>query len=282
MKDVASLLPRVIGPFDSYCSSSGLLPTSAYITAPLIATGLASMECSHSGSKLLDQIIAFDRAEASFANITQTNMVTVSSFNGLSGLILGYDLLKQELKPFPVLDPERYPNVFDAEPLFQATQALFGTIRDKRFPIAPGQHLLCAYKSLYKDTPCMMYGALGIGIARDRSRNADLFMEDHGTVVATHNRDANREQQTMVIENLVKSIHRVGENLGVEYERIFVGLKVKLVGPGEIGCVITAAPYIHLAQNAVPGDDPGVLENLSLAEWENSVRSGFLSAQIEV
>ena len=153
MKDVASLLPRVIGPFDSYCSSSGLLPTSAYITAPLIATGLASMECSHSGSKLLDQIIAFDRAEASFANITQTNMVTVSSFNGLSGLILGYDLLKQELKPFPVLDPERYPNVFNAEPLFQATQALFGTIRDKRFPIAPGQHLLCAYKSLYKDTP---------------------------------------------------------------------------------------------------------------------------------
>ena len=282
MKDVASLLPRVIGPFDSYCSSSGLLPTSAYITAPLIATGLASMECSHSGSKLLDQIIAFDRAEASFANITQTNMVTVSSFNGLSGLILGYDLLKQELKPFPVLDPERYPNVFDAEPLFQATQALFGTIRDKRFPIAPGQHLLCAYKSLYKDTPCMMYGALGIGIARDRSRNADLFMEDHGTVVATHNRDANREQQTTVIENLVKSIHRVGENLDVEYERIFVGLKVKLVGPGEIGCVITAAPYIHLAQNAVPGDDPGVLENLSLAEWENSVRSGFLSAQIEI
>ena len=239
-KDVASILRACVSPFSSYCSASGMQPNDAYITAPMIGTGVTEIDCSHSGSQMLDNIIAFDRAESSFANVTQTNMVAVSSFNGLQGAVLGYDLLPQPLRRHPLIDAEEYPNVYDAEPLFRATQALLGTVQDKHFPIAPGQHLLCAYKTLTKNGPCILYGALAIAIAKDRSRNADLYMEDHGTFVGTHNKAANLEQQTTVTENLIRSIGHIGHNIGVEYEKIFIGLRVKSVGAGEIGCVITA------------------------------------------
>lgn len=275
MKNVAAILPRVVGPFDDYCASSGLDPAGAYITTPLIATGVTPIECSHSGSDLLDRIIAFDRAEASFANITQTNMVTVSSFNGVNGIVLGYDFLKQDLRPHPLLDPENRHHVYDAEPLFQATRALYGTVEQKHFPIRPGQHLLCAYKTYHREGPCMIYGALGLAIAKDRGRNADLFMEDHGTIVATLDRASNQAQQYTVLNSLLVSIRRIGENLGVEYEKVFLGLKVKNIEPGEIGCVITAAPYIHLPKQAVPDGDPAALEHLTLAAWRERVRHSF-------
>ena len=66
-----------------------MCPTDAYIAAPLIAFGVTP----RLASETLTKIVAFDRAEASFANITQTNMVQVSSFNGLNGILLGFDLL---------------------------------------------------------------------------------------------------------------------------------------------------------------------------------------------
>jgi len=277
-KNIASILRACVSPFSSYCSASGMQPTDAYITAPMLGTGTTEIDCSHSGSQMLDNIVAFDRAESSFANVTQTNMVAVSSFNGLQGAVLGYDLLPQPLRRHPLVDAEEYPHVYDAEPLFRATQALFGTVQEKHFPIAPGQHLLCAYKTLTKNGPCILYGALAVAIAKDRSRNADLYMEDHGTFVGTHNKAANLEQQTTVTENLIRSIGHIGRNIGVEYEKIFIGLRVKSVGAGEIGCVITAAPYIHLAKSAIVENDPALLQHLPIDEWKQRVAQGFQSS----
>jgi histidine decarboxylase len=280
-KNVAALLEKVLSPLDHYCSSSGMSPANPYITTPLISTGVTVMDCSHSGSQLLDNIVAFDRAEASYANITQTNMVTVSSFNGPNGLIWGYDLLPQELRLHPLANlPAEHPlheRVYDAEPLFRATQALYGTVEEKRFPILPGEHLLCAYKTMHQQGPCLIYGALAIAVPEDRTCNADLYMEDHGTLLASHDKGANLDQQTTVIENMLRSIEKISQNLGVRYEKVFIGLKCKNVQPGEVGCVITAAPYIHLARKAVPHENPATLMNISLSEWESLVQPQFLN-----
>src|SRR5579863_6199157 len=103
IRATATILPRVIGPFEQYCSSCGMTPGSTYITAPLIGIGVARLACSCPGSPMLDYTIAFDRAEGAAANITQTNLITVSSFNGPQGLLLGYDLLRQPLCPHPLV-----------------------------------------------------------------------------------------------------------------------------------------------------------------------------------
>ena len=293
-KNVSEIVPRIVGPFERYCSASGMQPTDAYVTTPLIGIGVTRRTCSHSGSRLLDDIIAFDRAEASAANITQTNLVAVSSFNGLQGLLLGYDLLPQTLRSHPLLPQDTFPRVFDVQPLLSTTQALYGTVADPRFPVAPGQHLLCAYKTCYQDGPCVVYGALAIAIAADRSRHADLFLEDHGTLVGTHGQTGSLEtastdaaeregkdgadagQQVSVLEHLIDAVGQIGDNLGVRYDKILIGFRSQTVQAGEVGCVLTAAPYVHLAQKAVPHGRPELLREISLADWEQAVQGHYL------
>lgn len=262
------------------------MPTQAYVTTPLIGLGVAPRTGSRGSSSLLDQIVAFDRAEADTANITQTNLVTVSSFNGLQGLLWGYDLVPQPLRRHPCLSAEAFPHVYDAQPLLDATLALYGTVREPRFPIAPGQHVLCACKTLYWEGPCRLYGALAVAIAADRSKNADLFMEDHGTLEdygrwedhgtlgeGFHEQNQH-EQEGAVLERLIDAVGQISDNLDVRYEKVFVGFRARAVPAGEIGCVLTAAPYIHLAQDAILHDDPERLTHLSLADWQQAVHAG--------
>lgn len=278
MRDVSKIVHRIIGPLERHCSAAGFQPTDCYVTAPLIGTGVVRMECSHAGSQLLDRIVAFDRAESSFANVTQTNMVAVSSFNGPQGILLGYDILRQPLHRHPLLNPEDFPDVYDAEPLFQATRALFGTVREKRFPISPGQHILCAYKTLFREGPCVLYGALAVAIAQDRERDADLFMEDHGTLVPSGTSEGYDLQEGMALSRLIDAVGRIGENLGVGYGRVLVGFRSCIVAEGEVGCVLTAAPYVHLARRAVPSGNPEALLEMNLPEWEDATRPYFLSS----
>jgi len=273
-KDVPGLVRQVVGPFPRHCAGAGLLATQAYVTTPLISVGVANVTCSPGGSLLLDQILAFDRAEADTANLTQTNLVTVSSFNGLQGLLWGYDLLPQPLQRHPRLSAEAFPHIYDARPLLDATQALYGTVREPRFPIAPGQHVLCACKTLYREGPCRLYGALAVAIAADRACHADLFLEDHGTLGEAHGEQAQHEPEEAVLERLIDAVGQISDNLGVCYDKVFVGFRARAVPPKQIGCVLTAAPYIHLAQDAVPQDDPERLTQLSLADWQQAVHAG--------
>jgi len=274
MRQVQALLPRIIGPFEHHCCGCGMEPTAAYVTTPLIGLGTAALADDPGGSHLLERIVAFDRAEGESANVTQTNMVAVSSFNGLQGLLWGYDLVPQAFCSHPLLDD---PAIFDAAPLFAATRALYGTLAAKRFPIAPGQHLLCACKAFYHSGPCLLYGTLAVGIPEDRGRNADLFMEDHGAL-EIQGRETPQEQERRALARLVDAVRQIGDNLGVRYSQILAGFRARAVREGEIGCVLTAAPYIHLAQDAVPDRDPGRLARMALTDWEAAVRPGFLGS----
>jgi histidine decarboxylase len=216
---------------------------------------------------VLANTVAFDRAEGETANITQTNMVCVSSFCGLQGLLLGHDLLIGDVRPHPLLGEERF---CDAAPLFAATRALFGTVKDKRFPIAPGQHTLCAAKSFYSRGPCELYGALAVAIPEDRSVSADLFLEDHGTLPAVGDRE---QAKRCVLYRLADTVDQIGDNLGVTYCRIYLGIRSRRVAASEVGCALTAAPYILLARAAVPAGGVIELTRTPCAAWESTLQT---------
>ncbi len=260
-RDVLQILKTTVSPYDNYCSGTTIGQGKGYIVAPVISAAAVKISCSHAGSVLLDEIIAFDKAEAATANITQTNMITVSSFNGINGVVLGYDILKTKLEPHPLF-PEQ-PEILNIKTLCEATQEVFGTIQDKRFPIAPGEHLPCAYKTLKQRGPTAIYGSLALAIPKDRENNADLFMEDLGIINSTD--DSTKKK---ILANLLKSVKAIGQNLGIEYEKIFMGIETQTIAEDEVGCVITAAPYINIAKKAIPNNDPANLVKMSMKEWE--------------
>lgn len=261
-RNYTSILASAVGPYDEYCSGTSLGSGTGYIAAALISTAAVKMSCSHAGSQLLDETIAFDKAEASGPNITQTNMITVSSFNGLNGLVLGHDLLEVPPVPHRLYGDEQPIPILDLSTLEQATLALFGTVKNKKFPIMPGEHLTCAYKAIKQRGPTIIYGSLALAIAKDRQHIADLFMEDLGTM----NEDDDNAQK-IILDNLINSIKAISENIGAEYEKIFIGIKTQHIAGDEIGCVITAAPYIKLPKRAIPNGNPNDLQKLSCAAW---------------
>ncbi len=268
MRDVERILSRVMGPFDGYCAGCPLDPSAAYVTAPVIGIGTIPLDKVSEETGPLEQTLAFDRAESEAANLTQINLVTVSSFNGVQGLLLGYDILPQEVQ---VLASAGDASVLDATPLLDASKALLGSVQNPRFPIAPGQHVLCAAKSLHKVGPAVLYGAIAIGIPEKRDEAADLFLEDHGF------RDSwSDETEGCLVRRLVDSVHLIGENVGAVYRRVFVGLRHCVLPPLTLGCVLTAIPYLHVARNAVPDHDPFLLAQLPVSEWETRVRHRFI------
>ncbi len=242
-------------------------PEGAHVAAPLLAFGTSPLLASAS----LSRTVAFDRAESAEANVTQTNMVRVSSFNGPNGLLLGHDVLpcppvRSDLAP-------RRPEALDGGPLFGATRALLGTVDERRFPIRPGAHLLCAYKEHFVEGPGLMYAAFAIGMPEDRERDADLFMEDVGVLRS----DLDEETQRRAIADaLLDSAALVGENLRLRYGRVFIAVRAHHVPEGSVGCALAAAPYVRLARGAVPDEGVDALARMSPEEWERSVSGRFL------
>ena len=125
-----------------------------YVSVLKLATGVVAKPLD----TVLDGIVAYDRAEANTAYIGQINMETASSFCGITGQVWGYDLAvadeikngtQQPLFTVKQKDPQRTPlPVYDAKPLLDAGIALFGTEAKRRFPPAPGAHVICANKSI--------------------------------------------------------------------------------------------------------------------------------------
>jgi histidine decarboxylase len=267
MKDIARLISGVVGPFDHYCAGCPLDPEAAYVTAPVIGIGVFS-RAQAIGSLQLRQTLAFDRAEADAANLTQANLVTVSSFNGIHGLLLGHDLLRQDPKPHLLL---RNPAVFDAAPLLDASQALLGTVEDPHFPIFPGQHVLSAARVFHAEGPGYLYGAIAIAVTESRDRHADLFLED-GCLVS----DWSQTAEKRILCDLVDSVQRIGENVGAVYTQIFVSVRYRQVASGCAGCALVAVPYLHLARGAVLEGAPHLLLSLPLSAWQDRVTGRFL------
>ena len=86
--------------YDQFCESP---KDNHYILGVNYAIAVIPTQFSQNGSKNLDQILAFDTAEITGANLGQTNLITVSSFCGPSGVIWGYDICHEPLQELPKL-----------------------------------------------------------------------------------------------------------------------------------------------------------------------------------
>ncbi len=268
------ILESAISPFEQYCA--GYPGQDSYLTALVVGIESFKQVFSHPGSKKLDSILAYDKAEVSSAYIGQINMSVVSSFCGPQGLIWGYDVAKKEGIGLPSFLSEKSLKKFggikikSGENLREAAQALFGTNDKRHFPLLPGTHVPCAVKSYYKSGPAYLYGTVAIGIPEDRSSAACLFMEDVGEIITENqNIDAIKER---VYFNTVQSIIEIGKNQRVKYKEIFVDLVSKKINKGDMGCVLVAMPYFQLAKKAFNKE----LTEQSISEWIEKSRKHFL------
>ena len=273
---------RAISSYSNYCDGFATVADQSYILGIILGLGVSSVSLGHSGSTLLDEIVAFDRAEIDEAYLGQINMSTVSSFCGPQGIIWGYDLaVSSTLESQHPLLPKRlkyhnqYYPVYNVEPLTEATKALFGTVEKKRFPLIPGAHVPCAGKNKTEIGPKRIYSGIALGIPKNRSHSANLLMEDIGTITNESCSEELDRARSKILTNLATSVLKVGENQGIVFQEIFVGLKDIFVKEGEIGCALVAAPYFTLAQNAVPNSDPESLIDLSLQAWQTKVKKSF-------
>ena len=278
-----------IGPFKHYCDGYGNPGAKGlgYVSVLKVSTGVIKK----TDDILLDSIVAYDRAEANDAYVGQINMLTASSFSGLAGQIWGYDLAVSETikekKQQPLFTVTQYDGsdlkVYDGAPLIEAGKALFGTEEKRRFPPAPGAHVICANKSVTSYRPKTgepdpskneAYGVwsyIVINIAKDRTKDASLFIEDAGLWT----KNANEKELNTFLEkhrkSVLWSVAACGKDQSVIYERSYISYAYVIMKPGEIGTALTVAPYIVLAKDAVPKKGFRKLNEMSLKEWEKSV-----------
>lgn len=300
-------LSGAISPYDYYCAGYGNLKASGsnYITSVVMGKGLcplkfdkknftslnkslvfsiAGVENTRFGQSMLDEISAFDSAEIENINFGQINMITVSSFCGLEGLIWGYDIAKHPateqnhplLKNFLLKNFDgSYVPVYNLANLKEATLKLFGTINKNKFPLIPGSIVPCAEKNIGAIGPNHIYGGMALAIAKNREKNACLFMEDVGIVKKEKNKFNKKEFIKKILKNLGESTIIVGKNQKIKFEHIFVDAIDLEIPKGMIGSILIAAPYFTLAKKAIPNKKPINLLKNNLSQWEKLVKVNF-------
>ncbi|MFQ5953243.1 MAG: histidine decarboxylase, pyruvoyl type [Candidatus Omnitrophota bacterium] len=275
---IEDVVNGAVGPFDSYSDGYGNPGASGlgYISVLTLEIGTVTSDMD----EVLEEIVAFDRAEAGGTYIGQINMITASSFNGINGAVWGYHIAKAETIANNTLQPlfmkkrsdgTEIP-VYPVEPLLDAGKRLFGTDSQRRFPLLPGAHVRSAVKSKTVKGPTFVWSAIALAIAEDRNTAANLFIEDAGHSISLQS----EEDRTMFLDrlyrNIAESVIRCGDDQKVQYKEIFVGGKIEWIPEGHVGSALTCAPYVVLARKVVPvGEKPEVLLNLTLSEWEKTI-----------
>ncbi len=267
-----------VGPFDSYCDGYGNAGASGlgYISVLKLETGKVLVDMD----SLLEGIVSYDRAETDGAYVGQINMIAASSFCGLNGAAWGYHLAKAEsiadgsIKPLFTRkrkDGTEIP-AYSVEPLLDAGKRLFGTSEQRRFPLLPGSHVRCAVKSNTIPGPTSVWCAIALAIAEDRERDSNLFIEDCGDSIPSDSDEGRVAYLSRLMENIVTSVIRCGDDSNVKYKEIFVGYKTEWIPEGYVGCALTCAPYVVLAKKAVPsGKQAEEILSMTISEWEREV-----------
>lgn len=276
-------LPTVnpVGPFENYCDGYGEPGAQGlgYVSTMKLATGLADVR-DYKGDFVLEDIVAYDKAEKANAYIGQINMGTASSFCGPMGRLWGYDLAvapnltDHELFSATQYDGSNLP-VYSADPLLAATQELFGVEGNRRFPPMPGAYVVCANKSqtsAQSKSVGSLWCYIAISITNDRGNSADLFIEDAGTSQLTDQSQLDQWLASHAVE-VVNSIVACGQDQSVKYKETFISWRGVVVPQGYVGTALTCAPYITLAKNAVVGNFENMM-GMSLSDWSKQAGSG--------
>ena len=275
-----------VGPFDDYCGGYGNPGSSGigYVSVLKLSTGMVLKEMD----TVLEGIVSYDRAEKNDAYAGQINMIAASSFNGINGAVWGYHLARHDGlidgSIEPLMTRRRHDGaeilVYPVTPLLEAGERLFGHSEDRRYPLLPGAHVVCATKEITISGPTSVWSAIALAMAEDRERDSNLFIEDVGEGAAGNSDEERTATLHTRMEHIVESVILCGEDQDVNYKEIFVGFKTQWIPAGYVGCALTCAPYVVLAKNAVPDPASGLLE-LSLSEWDEQYGRGpaVLAAQ---
>ncbi len=288
LNEVRMRAPKIdktaISPYDCYCDGYGMpgAQGNGYVSVLKVSVGTVQK----TDDTLLDSIVAYDRAEINDAYIGQINMLTASSFCGIAGQVWGHDLAthaavaNDEIKPlFEVDQYDGTPlKVYDAAPLLDAGIELFGTEGNRRFPLAPGAHVICANKSAMgyrpkEDRPLQegeaygVWAMIALSLSNDRDRCANLFIEDAGLWTQNDNPDDLKKFLEDHRKSVAWSIVECGRDSHVVFERTYIGFAYTIMKPGEIGKGLICAPYVTLARDAVPSECFSSLNNITLSEW---------------
>lgn len=267
------ILKAAVSPYKKYSDGYGNPGASGlgYINVLKLETGIVKKDMDPT----LDGIVSYDRAESNGAYIGQINMLAASSFNGVNGLVWGYDLARApkiaSQKPlFHTKQKGRTIPVYSMTPLLDAGKKLFGTATNPVFPIIPGAMVRSAIKSSTAVGPTYIWSALALSIAKDRTKSANLFMEDAGHIRCKSMTECKNKLNARM-KKLALSAIRCGNDAGVAFAKIFVAYTVRYVPAGYVGTAITAAPYITLPKNALPKNKIDILK-MSIQDWQNLTR----------
>ncbi|ANZ58388.1 histidine decarboxylase, pyruvoyl type [Fructilactobacillus lindneri] len=240
--------------------------------------------------EVLDGIVSYDRAECKNAYMGQINMTTASSFTGVQGHILGYDLLRNPAvdNAKPLFEEDQWDGsklpIYDGKPLQDTLVEYFGTSDNRRHYPAPGSFIVCANKGVTsyrpkEDRPLRtgesygVWSAIAISIAKDPVHNSSMFIEDAGTW-NTPNEDDLNEFLDRRRRAIALSIAQCGQDANTSFASSWIGFAHVMMKPGEIGNAITVGPYFSIPVDAVPGGsiltpdvDMNIMEQLTLPKW---------------
>jgi len=248
-KNKKEIIEKAMSPYEDYCM--GYPGQGPYFTGFVLGSSAVPTRLGHKGSSMLDNINAFDMTEIDNTYLGQINMITVSSFCGPHGLLWGHDVASEDsfsinekmtesdLKEFEGI------KILSGKNLRKATEELFGTLDNKKFPLFPGSHVFTAQKFISLPGPTVLYGTFAVGIPDDRESSACLFMEDVGEI----EKDTEEEKRKLM-KNMIRSVEQIGKNQRISYKTIYVDIITQKVEKGETGGVLVASPYFLLAKNA--------------------------------
>ena len=268
-----------VSAFEYYCAgylnpgASGL----GYITTVKLSVGRVKSK----GDKGTEKIVSYDRAEKNDAYMGQINRIKTSAFCGLNGALWGYDLARSDEFIKGAITPLRTQRrhdgarvlVWDVQPLLDATERLFGTDKQRRFPLLPGAMVPCAEKNLTRYGPGAIWCSIALAIAEDRENASNLFIQYTGLKNESTKTGLNGISPGKFYGKTADSILQRGEDQGILYKEIFMGYKELTLSEGEVGCALCCMPYITLAQRAIPeGKQPADLLKMTLSQWEDALK----------
>lgn len=273
-----------ISPFEDYCDGYGCPGAQGlgYVSVLKVSTGTVKK----TDDTLLDGIVTYDKGECNDAYIGQINMLTASSFCGLAGQVWGHDIAIHEdiynNKIASLFEVKQYDgsmlSVYDAAPLLEAGKQLFGVENNRRFPLLPGSHVICANKNVTAYRPkddvtfkenegYGVWSFIAISLSSDRDHCSDLFIEDAGIWTKNSSESDLLEFLKEHRKAVVWSVVECGNDSHVTFDRTYVGFAYTIMKPGEIGTAVTVAPYATLARKAIPSTGFYSLNQMQLNDW---------------
>jgi histidine decarboxylase len=281
--DSTVISDKARSPHSNYCCGYSDVDTGGhYITACKVSCGKERLD--RFKDDVLTGIVAFGRSQKGDAYLGQTNMIKVSSFTGPLSAVWGLDLAVHNGLRDKLLFEHKSPMlsnpipVYDMAPLLEAAESLFGRVdtRDKHFPPLPGSHWPCAYKSFTaygnRDGPGYVWCFLLLAVAKNRSADSSLFMEDSGFFPsAVEDDELIRKYLDKKQESVAESGIACGQDLLIDYQEIFIGYNFLYVTAEECGTAISYGPYFLLAGGAYPKGGPSQLATMTLSQWKEEV-----------